>query len=148
MTQPTLAVFFEAMPESNGNRNWTVSIHRQDEDIFRAITVSRGEYYDRARYEADSWRYMLGMIPEEPNLLEYDPDLLCPEDHPLFNFNGTFPEHLATDAEVRAAEEFWRGEVGEFNPYTGESRDPRDVETDLHGLLNAPPGAELKPCRG
>lgn len=76
---PELDVFFESMPESNGKRNWTVMLHRKGEtgfDLFEdGLTYERSEYYDRARYEADRLRYLLGQIDVRPEITDYDPNI-------------------------------------------------------------------------
>lgn len=81
-TQPKLAVWFGGMPESNGKRNWTVLLHRAGEGLETGITIERCEYYDRARYEADRMRYLIGEIPVEPFILDYDENLKEPGPEP------------------------------------------------------------------
>jgi hypothetical protein len=85
MTQPTLAVWFDSMPESNGKRNWTVVLHPKDATGFDLFTqgfeVHRSEYYDRARYDADCMRHMIGELPEKPSIVDYDGELKEPA-HP------------------------------------------------------------------
>jgi hypothetical protein len=84
--QPRLTVRFHPMPESNGKRNWTVLLSRVSwpegdgplGDIASGICVHRSEYYDRARYDADRMRYLIGELPEEPFILDYDADLREP----------------------------------------------------------------------
>jgi hypothetical protein len=76
--QHALAVWFDAMPETNGKKNWTVILHRKDQGIEDGITIGRSEYHDRERYEADRLRFLIGEIPEEPWVLDYDADLLDP----------------------------------------------------------------------
>lgn len=80
--KPELAVWFNSMPESNGKRNWTVLLYRKGDegfDMFEdGMTFVRTEYYDRARYEADCLRYLIGEINVRPSILDYDPELLTP----------------------------------------------------------------------
>lgn len=71
-----LAVWFGSMPESNGKTNWTAILHRGD--IAEGHTIERSEYHDRVRYEADCVRYLIGELPERPDILSYDPELRVP----------------------------------------------------------------------
>lgn len=73
--QPQLAVWYGPMPESNGKTNWTVMLHRAGEHFSEGITVERGEYPDRVRYEADRFRHLIGELKDEPCVLDYDADL-------------------------------------------------------------------------
>jgi len=83
--QQPLAVWFDSMPESNGKRNWTVVLHPADAtgfDLFeKGFQVHRSEYYDRARYDADSLKFMLGLIEKEPFILDYDENLKAPAEY-------------------------------------------------------------------
>lgn len=36
------------------------------------MTFHRSEYYDRARYDADCLKYLLGLIDKRPFILDYD----------------------------------------------------------------------------
>ena len=72
--QPELAVWYGAMPESNGKSNFTVILYRKDGKVYDGITIDRSEYPDRVRYEADRMRYLIGEISEEPDILDYDAD--------------------------------------------------------------------------
>lgn len=74
-TQPKLKVSYGRMPESNGKNNWTVILYREG-DFFGGYTVSRSEYPDRERYEADCLRYLIGEIDKRPCILDYDGDLV------------------------------------------------------------------------
>ena len=69
-----LTVWEGAMPESNGKSNFTVILHTGD--ISEGICVYRSEYPDRARYEADCFRHLIGdpAFPEKPFILDYDAD--------------------------------------------------------------------------
>lgn len=66
----SLRVWFGPMPESNGKTNWTAILHRGM--ITKGITIDRSEYKDRVRYEADRMRWMIGELPEEPDIMKYD----------------------------------------------------------------------------
>jgi hypothetical protein len=75
---PALEVWYGPMPESNGKSNFTAILKRKDaklwdEDV--AITIDRGEYPERVRYEADRVRFLIGEIDKEPCILDYDPDV-------------------------------------------------------------------------
>jgi hypothetical protein len=67
-----LAVWYGSMPESNGKSNWTAILHNGD--IASGITLDRSEYPDRVRYEADRARWLIGELPDEPFILDYDAD--------------------------------------------------------------------------
>ena len=69
-----LAVWYGAMPESNGKTNWTAILHRKGDPIYEGccITLDRSEYPDRVRYEADRVRYLIGDLEQEPFILDYD----------------------------------------------------------------------------
>lgn len=62
------------MPESNGKSNFTVILHTGD--LTEGICVYRSEYPDRARYEADCFRHLIGdpAFPEKPFICDYDTD--------------------------------------------------------------------------
>ena len=73
--KPELTVWFGAMPESNGKTNWTAILHRKGKCISEGITLDCSEYEDRVRYEADRARYLIGELLEQPDILDYDPEL-------------------------------------------------------------------------
>ncbi len=82
VAQP-LTVWFDQMPESNGKRNWTVMLRRKDSEgllgsIASGVCFERTEYYDRARYAADRLRFLIGELDKEPDILNYNPDILQP----------------------------------------------------------------------
>ncbi len=68
---PELTVWYGPMPESNGKTNWTASLHRKGDPV-KGFTIDRSEYPDRVRYEADRMRWLIGELPDEPDILEYD----------------------------------------------------------------------------
>lgn len=70
-TVPGLTVWYGSMPESNGKTNWTASLHRKDDPV-KGFTIDRSEYPDRVRYEADRMRWLIGELPDEPDILAYD----------------------------------------------------------------------------
>lgn len=71
-----LSVWYGEMPESNGRRNWTASLHRKGgEKHLDAFCFARSEYPDRVRYEADRMRWVIGELAERPDILAYDADL-------------------------------------------------------------------------
>ncbi|WP_072568846.1 hypothetical protein [Enterobacter sp. SA187] len=74
VAQPELTVWYGAMPESNGKTNWTAILRRKDGGC-RVFTIDCSEYPDRVRYEADRMRWMIGELPEEPDILAYDEHL-------------------------------------------------------------------------
>lgn len=71
-----LAVWYGAMPESNGKSNYTAILHRKGVDLLHGciITLDRSEHHDRVRYEADRARFLIGELSEEPCILDYDAD--------------------------------------------------------------------------
>lgn len=73
---PKLAVWFGPMPESNGKTNWTAILHRGD--LASGHTIERSEHHDRVRYEADRVRWLIGELPEQPFVLDYNADMLSP----------------------------------------------------------------------
>jgi chloramphenicol 3-O-phosphotransferase len=78
ISKPNLKVRFGAMPESNGNTNWTAILYVDKGgklDIADGFQLERSEYKDRVRYSADCMRFLIGEITEEPDILKYDPTL-------------------------------------------------------------------------
>lgn len=73
-TGSQLKVWFGPMPESNGKSNWTAILYRGD--ITRGFTLARSEFKDRVRYSGDRVRYLLGELTEQPNILDYDENLM------------------------------------------------------------------------
>lgn len=73
-----LTVWDGAMPESNGKSNFTAILMRKGapflDGIMGGITIDRSEYPDRVRYEADRVRFLIGELPDEPDILAYDTD--------------------------------------------------------------------------
>lgn len=72
---PRLAVWFGALPESNGKQNWTAILHRADESMMDGVSIECSEYTDRVRYTADRLRHLIGQLPEAPDILTYDSGL-------------------------------------------------------------------------
>lgn len=74
--QPALTVWYGSMPESNGRENWTAILGRKDAPDFDlhidGFCFHRSEYPDRARYEADEMRWIIGELAERPDILAYD----------------------------------------------------------------------------
>lgn len=70
--KPELAVWYGAMPETNGKTNWTAILHRKGECLSTGITIDRSEYPDRVRYEADRLRYLIGESDKRPCIIDYD----------------------------------------------------------------------------
>lgn len=67
-----LQVWCGPMPESNGKSNFTAILHKGD--LVDGHTITRSEYPDRVRYEADRVRFLIGELPESPDILAYDAD--------------------------------------------------------------------------
>lgn len=82
---PQIEVWFGSMPESNGRENWTVTLRRKERPsdasphaihrLMSGVSVYRSEFKDRARYEADRLRFLLGEIDKAPDILDYDAGL-------------------------------------------------------------------------
>lgn len=72
--KPELAVWYGAMPETNGKTNWTAILHRKGQHAWEGITIERSEYPDRVRYEADRMSHLIGELDNEPDILAYDAD--------------------------------------------------------------------------
>lgn len=72
--KPELAVWYGAMPETNGKTNWTAILHRKGQHVWEGITIDRSEYPDRVRYEADRMSHLIGELDNEPDILAYDAD--------------------------------------------------------------------------
>ena len=70
-----LTVWCGAMPESNGRMNFTAILHRKNGCITDGVQLSRSEYPDRVRYEADRMRYLIGEIGQRPFIGDYDASL-------------------------------------------------------------------------
>jgi hypothetical protein len=120
--QPTLAVWYGKMPESNGRNNWTAILHRGQ--MHEGFTIARSEYPGRVRYEADCVRFLIGELAKEPSILDYDGDERTPchlcggsgtkDGKPCWglNFEGTVhpgvpaqPDIARKDALLRQARE-------------------------------------------
>jgi len=100
--KPVLTVWYGKMPETNGRNNWTAVLRGNGADF----TLDRSEYPHRVRYAADTVRHILGELPEQPFILDYDADEQTPchlcggsgelEGKPCWglNFRGTtHPNH-------------------------------------------------------
>jgi len=78
LAAPRLTVWCGSMPESNGKSNFTAILMRKGatllDGLTGGITIARSEYPDRVRYEADCMRHLIGELPEEPWILDYDAD--------------------------------------------------------------------------
>jgi hypothetical protein len=71
-----VTVWYGKMPESNGRENWTASLRRVNstDPWGQEFCFARSEYPDRVRYEADKVRWIIGELPELPDILAYDAD--------------------------------------------------------------------------
>ena len=83
--QPKLSVKVHSFPESNGRRNWTALLTREEQwDGLQGncggITIERGECWNRVAYEAERTRYLLGLRDTEPFILDYGDDITTPEE--------------------------------------------------------------------
>ena len=78
-----LKVIIRSYPESNGKRNWTALLTREQPWHGLAgngggITIARGELWNRVAYEAERTRVLLGERESEPPILEYGKDIQTP----------------------------------------------------------------------
>ena len=83
-----LTVWFDAMPESNGKRNWTVMVCPLVNglpDQVDGYTIMRSEYHGRSQYTADYFRWLLGETQHRPCPTEYDENSKEPFITPLLN---------------------------------------------------------------
>lgn len=82
--QPKLKVVVCSFPESNGKRNWTALLLREQPWEGLAgncggITLAYGELWNRVAYEAERTKFLLGMRDTEPFILDYSVDIETPE---------------------------------------------------------------------
>lgn len=96
--QHKLQILFCSMPESNGCKNWTVSISISDKDFlsFENIVIYRGEYFDQARYYGDLMKYILGIGNQKtkPKSWEYDGKIEdAPEDFDFVAYSNELAEN-------------------------------------------------------
>ncbi|CAB5514448.1 hypothetical protein LMG26857_03507 [Achromobacter anxifer] len=99
--QHELDVWYGPMPESNGKENWTAVLRRKGQCISEGFTISRSEYKDRVRYSADSLRYLLGELQDEPDILTYDGDL-CTEEGKALEAKAQTNAALRAGSDVMA----------------------------------------------
>lgn len=83
--QPRLTVRLTSFPESNGKRNWTALLVRDEKwggliGNAGGITVARGELWNRVAYESERARFLLGLRDTEPFILDYGDDIETPEE--------------------------------------------------------------------
>lgn len=83
--QPKLKVEVVSFPESNGKRNWTALLLREERwdglvGSCGGITIEWGEYWNRVAYEAERTKFLLGLRETEPWILDYGDDIKTPED--------------------------------------------------------------------
>lgn len=83
--QPRLTVRLTSFPESNGKRNWTALLVREEKwggliGNAGGLTVARGELWNRVAYEAERTRFLLGQRGTEPFILDYGDDIETPEE--------------------------------------------------------------------
>ena len=82
--QPRLTVRLTSFPESNGKRNWTALLVREEKwggliGNAGGISVARGELWNRVAYESECARFLLGLRDTEPFILDYGDDIETPE---------------------------------------------------------------------
>lgn len=81
---PRLTVRLISFPESNGKRNWTALLVREEKwdgliGNCGGISLARGELWNRVAYEAECARYLIGERSTEPFILDYGDDITTPE---------------------------------------------------------------------
>lgn len=91
-----LTVWYGAMPESNGKTNWTAILLPKGHRVADAtgFTIETSEYPDRVRYEADWMRWLIGELPEEPDILDYDANLHSDYVYPAVEHPIQIPKRL------------------------------------------------------
>lgn len=82
--RPRLTVKILSFPETNGKRNWTVLLTREEPWDGLAgncggITISRGEFWNRVAYDAERTRFLIGERDTEPSIIDYSEDILTPD---------------------------------------------------------------------
>ena len=83
--QPRLRVVVASFPETNGKRNWTALILREDHSwgglvgTAGGVTLARGEMWNRVAYEAERAKYLIGLRDTEPFVLDYGDDTPTPD---------------------------------------------------------------------
>lgn len=93
-TQPKLKVVIVSYPESNGKRNWTAMILREEpwEGLIGTgggVVIDHGEYWNRVAYAAERAKYLLALRDTEPWILDYEIDIPTPD---LWKGEKGFPE--------------------------------------------------------
>lgn len=116
---PVLQVTEVEMPETNGKTNYTAMLHRVG-DFTSGITLAVSEYPDRVRYEADRMRYMLGVIEQEPCILDYDANKHS-------GYKG--PKVWFTADEIKAA---WLAGANLYQGCMGQCADPDEEDAEKY----------------
>lgn len=85
--QPGLTVRLRSFPESNGKRNWTALLVRNEPwgglvGNCGGISLARGELWNRVAYEAECAKFLIGERDTEPHILDYGDDIKTPEEWP------------------------------------------------------------------
>ena len=83
-TQPKLKVIVRSYPESNGKRNWTAIILREDPwggliGTGGGVVIACGENWNRVAYAAERAKYLLALRDDEPWILDYGTDIPTPD---------------------------------------------------------------------
>lgn len=83
--QPKLTVKLTSFPESNGKRNWTALLVREEKwggliGNCGGISIAHGEYWNRVAYEAECAKLLIGERDTEPCILDYGDDIKTPEE--------------------------------------------------------------------
>lgn len=82
--QPRLKVRLTSFPESNGKRNWTALLVREQPwgglvGNCGGISLARGELWNRVAYEAQCAMYLIGARDTEPFILDFGDDIETPD---------------------------------------------------------------------
>jgi len=142
-----LAVWYGALPESNGMTNWTAILHKGD--VTEGITIDRSEYPDRVRYEGDRMRWMIGELDEKPIILDYDADkhsgYAPPSTGPAPLPEATRKAMGATVEESCVGAELYIGGV-KVNSWLGTRHIPgaHELADAINAALAAPPAASAQ----
>jgi hypothetical protein len=161
--QPELTVWFGSMPESCGRENWTVTLRRKTRPeagsaselhhLMSGFQVYRTEYKDRARYEADRLRFLLGEIDKEPHILDYDADLHSGYVEPVQAQAVAVPEDSVTVPRslIRRAQQAinWHLEPSSPDEHEATMRELAEIGwPEVHAELEAMIAAAPTPSKG
>lgn len=124
LNKPELEVWCNAMPESNGKKNYTAILIRKGGNLHDGMTIDRSEYPGRTRWAADRVAWLIGQREDRPCMTEYDHNSRSDYAYPatklseaqcvvLTGFTGVLFGKFSTfhaDAEKRLGRPIWTHE--------------------------------------